>query len=121
MDLSSINTDNYPGQADRDTASQLQVYPAAGLADREVDARLQRFGHNEMVAREESLWHCLLRGFCQLKSRRDALTAVVQDMPSRAFLSEGAAGRGGRQTWPQTQVKARLAVFLPGQVPAYFG
>jgi H+-transporting ATPase len=63
MDLSNKRTDDYLGQAARDTAGQLQVDPAVGLTGNEVQARLQRFGYNEITSREEPLWHRVFRRF----------------------------------------------------------
>jgi len=63
MDLNSKQTDDYRGQAARETAGQLQVDPAVGLTGSEVQSRRQRFGYNEIAAREESLWHRVFRRF----------------------------------------------------------
>ncbi len=56
-------TDDYRGQAARDTARQLQVNITVGLADSEVQARLQRYGYNEIEEKEEALWHRIFRRF----------------------------------------------------------
>ena len=63
MDLRNKRTDDYLGQAARDTAGQLQVDPAVGLTGSEAQDRLQRFGYNEITAREEPLWHRVFRRF----------------------------------------------------------
>ncbi|WP_406664181.1 plasma-membrane proton-efflux P-type ATPase [Gallaecimonas sp. GXIMD1310] len=63
MSLNNQRTDDYLGQTARHTARQLQVVPATGLTDSEVQARLQRFGYNEITAREEPLWHRVFRRF----------------------------------------------------------
>ena len=56
-------TDDYGGQAAQDTASQLQVDPATGLTAGEAQARLQRYGYNEIEEKEEPLWHRVFRRF----------------------------------------------------------
>jgi len=61
--MKTNHTDDYSGQSARDTVSQLQVDPAAGLAEDEVQARLQRFGYNEIKEKEEPLWHRIFRRF----------------------------------------------------------
>ncbi|MGW8228926.1 MAG: plasma-membrane proton-efflux P-type ATPase [Gammaproteobacteria bacterium] len=61
--MKTNNTDDYTGQSARDTVSQLQVDPAAGLPEDEVQARLQRFGYNEIKEKEEPLWHRIFRRF----------------------------------------------------------
>jgi H+-transporting ATPase len=56
-------TDDYLKQPAGDTASQWQVDPATGLANSEVQARLQQYGYNEIQEKEEPLWHRVFRRF----------------------------------------------------------
>jgi len=63
VDSMNKKTDDYLGQAAGDTADQLQVDTSVGLTGNEVQARLQRFGYNEITAREEPLWHRVFRRF----------------------------------------------------------
>jgi H+-transporting ATPase len=42
---------------------ELEVEPAQGLTSEQVAARLDEFGYNEIVDREEPLWHRILRRF----------------------------------------------------------
>jgi H+-transporting ATPase len=63
MALNSKKTDDYLGQTARDTVGQLQVDSSIGLTGSEAEARLQRFGYNEITAREEPLWHRVFRRF----------------------------------------------------------
>jgi len=63
MYTNSKKTDDYQGQAARDTAGQLQVDPAVGLTESEVEARRRQYGYNEINAGEEPLWHRVFRRF----------------------------------------------------------
>ena len=56
-------TDNYLRQNVSTTARALQVDPATGLPDSEAQARLRRYGFNEITEREETFWHRLFRRF----------------------------------------------------------
>jgi H+-transporting ATPase len=57
------STDDYQNQTAADTASQWQVDPHAGLSDKEAQARQRQYGCNEIVEKEEPLWHRVLRRF----------------------------------------------------------
>ncbi|MCG6936689.1 MAG: plasma-membrane proton-efflux P-type ATPase [Gammaproteobacteria bacterium] len=57
------HTDEYGTQTTNETVSQLQVDPAAGLSDSEVQLRQQRYGYNEIQEIEETLWHRIFRRF----------------------------------------------------------
>jgi H+-transporting ATPase len=56
-------TDEYKKQSAQETSNQLQVDPASGLTDSEVQTRLQRYGYNEIKEKEEPLWHRIFRRF----------------------------------------------------------
>ncbi len=57
------HTDQYTHQSVADTARELQVDVARGLSTAEADARLRRYGHNEIEQKEEPLWHRVFRRF----------------------------------------------------------
>lgn len=63
MNTTPKHTDDYRDQTAGETVKQLQVDPAAGLADSEVRLRLQRHGYNEVSEKEEPLWHRIFRRF----------------------------------------------------------
>ena len=91
MNASPKRTDDYRGQAASETVSQLQVDPAAGLADSEAQTRLQRYGYNEIREKEESLWHRILRRFwgpiAWMIEVAAILSAVVQKWADFVIIS----------------------------------
>jgi len=56
-------TDNYQKQKAADTVSHWQVDPNRGLSDDDVQARRQQYGYNEILQKEESIWHRVFRRF----------------------------------------------------------
>jgi H+-transporting ATPase len=56
-------TDDYIGNPVQKTASTLQVDIKTGLSEAEVQNRRQRYGYNEILARDEPLWHRIFRRF----------------------------------------------------------
>ena len=56
-------TDDYLGNPIQQTASTLQVDIKTGLSEADVQDRRQRYGYNEILARDEPLWHRIFRRF----------------------------------------------------------
>jgi H+-transporting ATPase len=56
-------TDDYSRQAIEETMRQFGVHAEHGLGADEAGARLQQYGYNETVEREEPLWHRIFRRF----------------------------------------------------------
>ncbi len=59
----SRHTDDYQGQDPAQTLRDLGSDPERGLSTEEAQARLRRFGPNEVAERVEPLWHRILRRF----------------------------------------------------------
>ncbi len=57
------NTDDYHSQQAADTLSYFEVSPEQGLSKNEAQARLETFGPNEIIEKEEPLWHRIFRRF----------------------------------------------------------
>ncbi len=57
------NTDDYHNQQAADTLSYFEVSPEQGLSKNEAQARLETFGPNEIIEKEEPLWHRIFRRF----------------------------------------------------------
>ncbi len=56
-------TDEYKGQSVEDTLAGLQTDAQKGLSAAEVQARLQKYGPNQIVEKEETLFHRIFRRF----------------------------------------------------------
>jgi len=63
MQTKTRATDDYLEQSAEQTLQQWQVDIATGLTGKEVSARLQQYGYNEIGEKEESLWHRIFRRF----------------------------------------------------------
>jgi len=61
--MKTKHTDDYQKQVVHETAGEWNVNVATGLSGREVQARLQQYGYNEISEKEETLWHRLFRRF----------------------------------------------------------
>lgn len=61
--LSKIGSDDYAGKNPADTLRELGSDGAIGLSETEAAARLMTYGYNELLEREETLWHRVLRRF----------------------------------------------------------
>ncbi len=57
------HSDDYQGQDPRQTLHDLGSDAERGLSQSEAEARLQRFGPNEVAEEEEPLWHRIFRRF----------------------------------------------------------
>ncbi len=58
-----MRTDEFAQHSIQETLKTLEVDPLKGLTSSEVAERRQRFGSNEVVEREEALWHRIFRRF----------------------------------------------------------
>ncbi len=58
-----MQSDDYAKQNIQQTLDELNVGKAQGLSDEEAQARLQKFGPNEIRIHEEPLWHRIFRRF----------------------------------------------------------
>jgi H+-transporting ATPase len=59
----SRRTDDYAQQAIEDTLKSLHADVKRGLSDREAANRLAQYGYNEIMEKEEPLWHRIFRRF----------------------------------------------------------
>ena len=58
-----MKSDAYAGKPVQNTLEQLKVNASQGLSNAEAQARLARYGYNEIKEREEPLWHRIFRRF----------------------------------------------------------
>ncbi len=57
------DSDSYAQHPVSDTLRELEVDPDKGLSEAEAEARLRRWGYNEIEEKEEPLWHRVFRRF----------------------------------------------------------
>jgi len=58
-----MRTDEFAQQPIEETLKTLDVNPQQGLDTSQIFERRQRFGSNEIIEREEPLWHRIFRRF----------------------------------------------------------
>ncbi|MFC1542905.1 HAD-IC family P-type ATPase, partial [Pseudomonadota bacterium] len=58
-----MRTDEFAQHSIQETLSKLDVDPLKGLTAIEILERRKRFGNNEIIEREEALWHRVFRRF----------------------------------------------------------
>jgi H+-transporting ATPase len=63
MDKQNKNTDDYGKTHVDQTLVELEVEATSGLAQDEVKKRLDQYGFNEIIEKEEPLWHRIFRRF----------------------------------------------------------
>lgn len=61
--MNTKKTDSYAEQIADKTLAELNSDPDQGLTGVEATARLERYGYNEIIEKEESLWHRIFRRF----------------------------------------------------------
>ena len=61
--MNTKSSNEYKDQGVDQTIRELQVDPETGLSSTEVQARLQRYGFNEIKEKEETLWQRIFRRF----------------------------------------------------------
>ncbi len=56
-------TDDYRNITVEETLNKLRIDRDKGLSDEEAQKRLAEYGYNEIVEKEEPLWHRIFRRF----------------------------------------------------------